>query len=235
MKKKLFNIQKNSGKNRKEAGFTLTEVLLVTAILVVVFAVGIVGVVSAQTSLRQKELDSKAEVIYMAVQNRLTELTAEGRTHLVDSSRSDVYEVDSYPVDAEEGKGGRSLFYVSSSSLGTGGAAGVLLPENRVEKELRDENWIIEYDPEGGSVYAVFYSEKDMDYTPESFNALRIKKMRLREGAKIGYYGGDFAATLDTDGLKPQIVVRNEERLYAVLSCRTPDLSLIHISEPTRP
>ncbi len=223
MKKKLFNIQKNSGKNRKEAGFTLTEVLLVTAILVVVFAVGIVGVVSAQTSLRQKELDSKAEVIYMAVQNRLTELTAEGRTHLVDSSRSDVYEVDSYPVDAEEGKGGRSFFYVSSSSLGTGGAAGVLLPENRVEKELRDENWIIEYDPESGSVYAVFYSEKDMDYTPESFNALRIKKMRLREGAKVGYYGGDFAATLDTDGLKPQIVVRNEERLYAVLSCRTPD------------
>lgn len=223
MKKKLFDIQKNNAENRRKAGFTLTEVLLVTAILVVVFAVGIVALASMQANLRQKELDSKAEIIYMAAQNRLTELTAEGRTYLVEESRSDVFEVDAYPIDAQEAASERRLFYVSSASLGTGGAAGALLPENRVEKELRDANWVIEFDPQSGSIYAVFYSEKDMDYTSESFNPLRIKRMRIRDGAKVGYYGGDFVATLDTSTLEPQIVIHNEERLYAVLSCYAPD------------
>ena len=48
-------------KNSK--GFTLLETLLVVAIIAVLLGISIMGVVAVQKELRQRELDSKAEVI----------------------------------------------------------------------------------------------------------------------------------------------------------------------------
>ena len=62
-----------------------------------------------------------------------------------------------------------------------------------------------------------------MNYQPEAFNSLRIKKMRLKAGAAVGYYGGDAVVTLDTATLGPEIRVLNEECLHAILSCYAPD------------
>ena len=59
-------------------GFTLLETLLVVAIIAVLLGLSIIGVIAIQKELRQRELDSKAEVIYMAAQNRLMELKASG-------------------------------------------------------------------------------------------------------------------------------------------------------------
>ena len=71
-------------KNRSRAGFTLLETLLVVAILAVLFGVTLMSVTTFQKELRQKELDSKAEAIYMAAQNRIVELSAGGRADLYD-------------------------------------------------------------------------------------------------------------------------------------------------------
>ena len=223
--KRYFGRNNFDSKNRSGRGFTLPEVLLTVAILVVIFAVSIIAVSKFQASLRQKELDSKAEVIYMAAQNRISELVASGRADLVASSKSDVREVNVQPVDASDDFEEGTLFYVDSSAVGTGtlSTAAILVPENRLEQEIRDNSWVVEYNPEGGSIYGVFYSEESLDYTPEGYNSLRIKKMRLKDGAKVGYYGGDFVATLDTATLSPQITIYNEERLYALLNCVAPD------------
>ena len=95
--------------------------------------------------------------------------------------------------------------------------AAVILPESRIEKEIRDNSWVIEYDPASGSVYGVFYSEDDMDYTPGDFDTLRIKQMRKKAGAKVGYYGGDTVVAIDTNTLNPKIEIYNEETLHALL------------------
>ncbi|MDO4351829.1 MAG: type II secretion system protein [Clostridia bacterium] len=176
-------------KNSK--GFTLLETLLVVAIIVVLLGVSIMGVVAIQKELRQRELDSKAEVIYMAAQNRLMELKASGRAEFYSPDNlNDVHQLGLIPLDSEdENRTEESLFYVTSNAAGAGelSTAAIVLPESRVEKEIRDNNWVIEYDPASGSVYAVFYSEDTMEYTPESFNDLRIKQMRKKAGAKVGY------------------------------------------------
>ena len=67
-------------KNRRKgkAGFTMSELLIVVAIVIVLFAVAVLSLVTIQKNLRQKELDSKAEILYVAVQNRMSELRAGG-------------------------------------------------------------------------------------------------------------------------------------------------------------
>ena len=203
-------------------GFTLLETLLVVAIIAVLLGLSIIGVIAIQKELRQRELDSKAEMIYMAAQNRMTELTAGGRAELYSPDAAGVYSLGVIPFDSEdENRTEDSLYYVKSDQTGSGelSTAAVILPESRLEKEIRDCNWVIEYDPASGSVYGVFYSEKDMEYVPAEFNNLRIKQMRKQAGAWIGYYGGDAVISIDTNVLNPKMEIYNEETLHAVLSC----------------
>lgn len=225
MSKQRFSNNRKSRENRRTAGFTMTEILLVVAILAVLFGVTAVGLVQMQKELRQKELDSKAETIYMVAQNRLTELAASGRSDLYDpAKRNDILPLGITPIDSEIDRKDAPLYYVSAAQLGTeNSAAQALMPTSRIDKALRDADWVIEFDPASGSVYAVFYSESSMNYQPEDFNSLRIKQMRLKAGAAVGYYGGDAVVTLDTGTLQPEIRVRNEERLHAILSCYAPD------------
>lgn len=224
MSKQRFSNNRKSRENRRTAGFTMTEILLVVAILAVLFGVTAVGLVQMQKELRQKELDSKAETIYMVAQNRLTELAASGRSDLYDPEKhDDIQSLGITPIDSESNRDG-ALYYVSAGQLGEeNSAAQALMPTSRIDKALRDADWVIEFDPASGSVYAVFYSESSMHYQPEAFNSLRIKQMRLKEGAAVGYYGGDAVVTLDTATLEPEILVRNEECLHAILSCYAPD------------
>lgn len=225
MSKQRFSNNRKSRENRRTAGFTMTEILLVVAILAVLFGVTAVGLVQMQKELRQKELDSKAETIYMVAQNRLTELAASGRSDLYDpAKRNDILSLGITPIDSESDRKDAPLYYVSAAQLGTEkSAAQALMPTSRIDKALRDADWVIEFDPASGSVYAVFYSENSMNYQPEDFNSLRIKQMRLKAGATVGYYGGDAVVTLDTSTLQPQLRVLNEERLHAILSCYAPD------------
>lgn len=58
-----------------------------------------------------------------------------------------------------------------------------------------------------------------MEYAPESFNDLRIRQMRKKAGAKVGYYGGDTVVAIDTNTLNPKIEIYNEETLHALLVC----------------
>lgn len=226
MSKQRFSNNRKSRENRRTAGFTMTEILLVVAILAVLFGVTAVGLVQMQKELRQKELDSKAETIYMVAQNRLTELAASGRSDLYDPAKqgNNILPLGIMPSDSEIDRDEASLYYVSSAQLGEKSAAQALMPTSRIDKALRDADWVIEFDPASGSVYAVFYSESSMmNYQPKEFNSLRSKQRRLKAGAAVGYYGGDAVVTLDTGTLQTEIRVINEECLHAILSCYAPD------------
>ena len=234
----LAQLNKSGSQDRNRRGFTLPEVLLTVAILVVIFAVAVIGVSKFQQSLRQKELDSKAEIIYMAAQNRLTELAASGRSDLYTPTKvttdaagmtttetllPDVFELgeDNTPIDRKPNELTKDLFdnlyYVQSTGVGTGisTTAATILPENRVEAEIRDNYWVIEYSPDSASVYAVFYSEDRSDYTPAGYNNFRAKNIRIKENKMVGYYGGDIVKTVDTTQLTTTIDIDNAEQLIA--------------------
>lgn len=201
------------------SGFTLSEVLIAVAILIVLMGLAMIPITRHQRDLRQTELDAKAEIVYHAAQNKLSELLANGR--ISDCYAEDLQPLNNTPLDAAERK--TSLYYVTSAAkTGEGSAAAAILPKDQVDRQLWDNHWVIELDPASGSVYAVFYSEKTLTYDFDSFNPLRFRDGRLSAGATVGYYGGDSVQSEITGKLTPHMEISNKEQLLLRVTCDTP-------------
>lgn len=204
---------------QNNSGFTLSEVLIAVAILIVLMGLAMIPITRHQRDLRQTELDAKAEIVYHAAQNKLSELLANGR--ISDCYAEDLQPLNNTPLDAAERK--TSLYYVTSAAkTGEGSAAAAILPEDQVDRQLWDNHWVIELDPASGSVYAVFYSEKTLTYDFDSFNPLRFRDGRLSAGATVGYYGGDSVQSEITGKLTPHMEIINKEQLLLRVTCDTP-------------
>lgn len=204
---------------QNNSGFTLSEVLIAVAILIVLMGLAMIPITRHQRDLRQTELDAKAEIVYHAAQNKLSELLANGR--ISDCYAEDLQPLNNTPLDAAERK--TSLHYVTSAAkTGEGSAAAAILPEDQVDRQLWDNHWVIELDPASGSVYAVFYSEKTLTYDFDSFNPLRFRDGRLSAGATVGYYGGDSVQSEITGKLTPHMEIINKEQLLLRVTCDTP-------------
>lgn len=209
--------------SRKNRGFTLSEMLLAVAILVVLIGLAMIPITRHQRTLRQTELDGKAETVYMAAQNRISQLQASGRKS--DYAKEKASPLENIPWDAEEGNSYTkdTLYYVTSDSkLNERSAAYYILPQDQVERELWEQNWVIEYNPESGSIYAVFFSEKPMDYSFNGYNELRSYSQRLQNGAVVGYYGGESVLTEQTYTLSPKVEIINAEKLLLQVECKSP-------------
>ena len=234
-----FSRDMKSLKNRRKgkAGFTMSELLIVVAIVIVLFTVAVLSLLTIQKNLRQKELDSKAEILYIAVQNRMSELRAGGYESLYqydENKKNGVAKVGLIPLDAPEEDAEDAItkdtlcYVVSADRVKVGKAAASVLPESSVDAELWNNHWVIEYDPESGSVYGAFYSEEeitsgDVSTTlPTYLNRMRVRQTRLHNGAKIGYYGGARVISGTTDTLKPDISIDNREKLTATFYCNNP-------------
>lgn len=206
-------------KKRRKKGFTLGEVLATVAILLVLMVVAVPSIFMVRKNLHQKALDHKAELIYTTVQNNLTRLRANGNSEYYGAGKAK--KLDAYPLDMDREK---TLYYVTSEKKGDpSDAASALLTEDLIDTELYGQYWVIEYDPESASVYAVFYSETRKDYGADRYNALRFKENRLNDGARVGYYGGDSIDGGISTTLAPKIIVKNEEKLQITITSKRPD------------
>ena len=207
---------KNRAKWNNTNGFSLLEMMVTVVVIVVLCALAMIPISKMQKDIRQTELDSRAEMIFTAVQNRMTRLQAAGQSDVYQSGREGVQKLSLNSQNADEA---RTLLYVTSGSE----AAAWLYPETEAEAELWNGHWVVEYDAKGGSVYAVFYSKEPMNCTADDFNKLRSRSYRVSEGgAKIGYYGGDSVGAADTDSLHLTVEVINREKLQIVAKCKSP-------------
>ena len=214
---------KNKATRNNMRGFSLMEMLVTVLILVILFALAMIPISKIQKNLRQTELDSRAEMIFSAVQNRMTRLQAAGQdSYYQPIGTIGVTKLNMIPKDAEKDKYEKTtLAYVTSDSKGVeNSAASWIYPETEAEADLWDGNWVVEFDPSSGSVYAVFFSRETMDYTPGGFDELRYRDKRLENGAKVGYYGGDSVGAAATESLDLTVDVINKDQLLVVASCK---------------
>ena len=210
-------------KRTANSGFTMVELLAVVAILALLSLIAVFSLTRLRLDLRQRELDSKAELIYVAAQNQMAELKAAGWEGRYQKGSEGVTAMDFPPSDADEDSQSTQFCYVLAN---TGAekettAALAVLPASAVDAELWSGCWCIEYAPDSGSVYAVFYSP---DTLPDaaSFDDYRSFQYRRRMGAKVGYYGGDIAQTQQTGTLQPSLTIENAEKLTATFYCNRP-------------
>ena len=216
---------KNKLKSKK--GYSVGELLITVAIIVILLAIGVGSLVTIQRNLRQTELDAKAETIYTAVTNRMAMFYAAGLEDVYQPENSDAKALKAIPGDAseEDGLTNKSLYYFTSTSS----LASKLVNEDVLSSDLLNGHWVVEYNPESGAVWGVYYSEEKIDvstsYSPSNpyLDDYRVKENRISAGARVGYYGGPGTATSsDTKVLTPKLTIDNGEKLTATIKCTKP-------------
>ena len=244
------NLKRKAQCLQSERGFSLAEVLATVAILVILFALVAINVVNWQASIRQKEMDSKAQTIYVTAQEQMSTIMAAGQESLLQplgKGGAQGNGVTLFPgVPADSGLGDNeevevdSIAYVTSQDLDTqladdNSAVHALFYSGNLDEDLLHHNWVIEYDYTNLTVYAVFYSEDDTydcatGYSPDAdndYNAyyrdhdLRLKNTR----GHVGYHNGAGSTGSNSYELNPTIVVTNGEELTAQIKCTAPSLA----------
>ena len=118
---------------KKSDGFTIAELLIVVAILLVLFGVAFVSYDTIVKNTRQAHLDKRAEAIYYAAQSRMMELYVSKITDEAATENLRPLQENSATasVSGVDGK----LVYISSS--GTGDATELFLSDGTLNDELR--------------------------------------------------------------------------------------------------
>lgn len=233
---------------KKTQGFSLAEVLMTVAILLILLALIVPAVFVLQKNLRQKELDSKAETIYMAVQERLTDLYSSGAIDTYNpATHTDITGIGTVPGDYDENVQSVVLDSDSVYALVSGrNSTNAVVNDEVLDSALKNGHFVVEYIPyvkslEGNrqltaaTVYAVYYSEDREDVSASYYDgntisdrynrALRDKSGRLKDGAKVGYYGGSNAnsgSSTNSLDIVSAVITSNEEVNKAVIKVRKP-------------
>lgn len=211
-------------KQQRKKGFTLAETLIVVAIIAVLGALIVVGVIAYLRSLTKLEYDGYAKEIFIASQNHLSMAESQGflgRTEYGTNEDDGIY----YFV-----KDSRHTDVNNESTL-----LNLMLPFAAVDETVRENGcYVIRYHKDSATVLDVFYWQEngrfdhqyvdgdDGDY--KSFLAKTEDKSALRtygdDRSVIGWYGGADAQGL-THGdelLTPAISVINADQLKVVIT-----------------
>ena len=159
-----------------EKGFSMVEVLMVIGIMGVLLAVTFPSLTGLRLNLRQKELDAKAEIIYIAAQNQLVKLWASGNEDVykyIGNSDFRLVHTDEpqpgkdkkppsieYTDSSEEYQDPIDLYYFTSNSDDISVDIGRrVMVAGSMDDMLDQHYWVVEFDRRSGGVYAVFYSQ----------------------------------------------------------------------------
>lgn len=195
-----------------DAGFTLVETLAVVAILVILLGLSAVGAAYCRDLLKITGLDNAAREIYMAAENRAVLLRGGGQLESALSGAAAL---------SDDGAAA-ALRYIRK----TDDAVEELLPAGSVEPSFFDGEFYIVYDPAGGAVTDVFYTEEPgIPPIGDAFAVAGDRSARMKNAPMLGYYGGESAVREDYTPLSaPEVTVaiHNADRLTVDVTFTVP-------------
>lgn len=190
---------------RHKKGFSLMEMLVVVAIIVILCGIVMVAVFSIGKKMRFKEYNDYAKTIFMAAQANLSSMRNSGEL-----SKLQAEGVNDLPIDEKMrdkvgfpiGQWSDEYVYTSSEFSETTAiydSYSMVLPVNSVEGHVREQMVIIEYNPITGNVYSVFYSEKDESILKMYQDGELPRDEDSRRELELGYYCGSGLSSMSID------------------------------------
>ena len=204
-------------RRRNDKGFTMAEMLMAVAIILILAGVAFIGVARYLRSMALLERDGIAKEIFIAAQNHLT--AAKGQGYLG---------VTEYGNSVSESATEESVYYI----CGTDSMAEVMLPAGSIDETVRaTKNYIIRYQPSTAKVLDVFYcstsgrfkytlSSSDYDYIiSQDYTDKGFRRDSFYDGSSVlGWFGGEKVDTLEKSTLEaPTLELINDDVLYAVV------------------
>lgn len=229
--------RRGTAENKRNSGFTLVEMLLTTAILVILLGLSMVAVVRWRDPLKITELDNAAREIYMAAENRSVLLQGSGAAAARLSSSGS--KLPFFYVD-DEGKpvtvtpDDEDKYVKMTPVVLSNDDIGDMLPAGSIEPKLWDGHFYVLYDEKTHHVFEVFYAEEEfskdtLDALRDKSRSERIRLFRRVEGNNInclvGYYGGGLVDRSELKYLpKPgvEVLIENGNQLTLTVKYTMP-------------
>ena len=215
-------------RNRKYGGFTLAEMLIVVAIVVILTGVSFVGVQSYQSSSTRLEFDAIAKEIFIAAQNHLT--AAAGQGYMNDNIYANIGTLS----EDKNNSGDVVCWYAVKEDVNSESALKIMLPNYALDPTVLSGSYVIRYQPSSGTVLDVFYSrpgkstfltlagttlgDDGFSYEDLMGNYKGDGNRSNREGkgggkAIVGWYGGGKPVERGERLIVPSFEIINAERL----------------------
>lgn len=228
-------------KLKQNSAFTMMEMLVTVAVMVVLLGISMVGVSRLVKDLKMTELDNYAKTLYLEAQNQLAAFEVEGQLSAFyqelikeDGTYYEEYndhKLTQFPSDYDEELPESyydGLYYFAKDDSVTK----VILPIDSVSND--DGMYIIEMNPETGDVYGVFYweiSNVNIPDAPAEAYAY-LQNMETKQGEshnrtkssrseyEVGYYGGMSGGGISSSNyrLNQKSEIVNGEELYLKIS-----------------
>ena len=225
---------------RGRKGFTLAEVLIVVAIVLILAVAGTIGIASYMRGLKLLDLDNASRELFLAAENRLANEAAHGtwETYInSDAFKTSTADLTAFPSGFE--KGAATHYIVHRAGDPVTGTLDYLLPFGAIDDSVRTGgSYIITYNAASAHIIDVFYSSSghlidgyefsgSVDSIGAQLNAAKdpdtAKEQRKHFPSKedgnsvIGWYGG-AAGAASTQLSTPELKVLNEEILQVVVT-----------------
>ncbi len=216
---------------KRNAGFTMAELLIVVAIITVLMGIAFIAVQRYYRRLKQFEAESAAKEIFIAAQNHLSAAETEGllKRYRIPDNASDAEKVG---VDFTATDGQYYCVAFPGSKTTPAEMWEVMLPFGAIDETVRaGGSYLIHYDLSTATVLDVFYSFGDGKHfgktlTTDEFTALmgirgedKLNNRRnYTNGSVVGWYGGDGLAAHQDYLAEPVIKVINGNTLRVEVS-----------------
>ncbi len=210
-------------KTRNSRGFTMAEMLIVVAIIIVLAGVAFIAVQNHQRSMAQLERNAIAKELFVAAQNHLT--MAESQGYVTQSPEDGFFGTKVTETD-KDGKPAVAYYVVGPSS---GDILDQMLPFGSIDETVRaGGSYLIHYQTNPARIMDVFYVTTSG--SPERFNKsggivagdyeelMGMRESLPTSGYVLGYYGGEKALQSGEIILAPTVEIENGERLIVKIT-----------------